>query len=353
MEEEKNTKDATAGGEDGKKNVEEESKKQPEEQKEQDQEQGKDETKAISSKSEESKDEGSASGKEDDEDKAAQDSEAFYQSKIEDLRVELKQVRAGTHERVKEQEKMLQHRKLQSIDEAQRMRDLRIREAEALYSFDMKAANDAFANSYKDAQAKVAGELEDTIKRLEVLREGHGEEVRSSSRKLRGKKAGGNHDGEDTADETTGMELDEGAILTANSASEAAPARVSAPGGYGSESLGVNFFMTEDNIYDDLRAIQSDWKSRAEKFLSQDEIAKQSVRVEDGVLYYNEHILEKDQDVVCYTEISKEQIQGAIQSINSSEVIVKLLDGSQTRVLIKFLRSGRCTIGPLSDEMAL
>ncbi|GBG27097.1 Sin3 histone deacetylase corepressor complex component SDS3 [Hondaea fermentalgiana] len=263
----------------------------------------------------------------------AEDGEAFYKSKLEELRDELKRVKEGSHERVQELDKALQHRKLLSVEDAQRMRELRIKEAEALYAYDVKAANESYDNSYRDVQSKIAGEVEESIKRLQALREG----MAAS-------------DGDEATDEGAGgMDLDGESNSGAPSA-EGPSKRASVPGGYGSESLGMNFFMTENSIYDDLRAIQQDWKSRAETFLSQGEAAKECVRVEDGVLYYEEHILEKDQDVVCYTEVSKEQIQGTIQNINASEVIVKLLDGSLSRVLITYLRSGRCTIGPLMDE---
>mmetsp|Transcript_42210 Transcript_42210/g.67517 ORF Transcript_42210/g.67517 Transcript_42210/m.67517 type:complete len:143 (-) Transcript_42210:518-946(-) len=121
-------------------------------------------------------------------------------------------------------------------------------------------------------------------------------------------------------------------------------------GGFGTESLGISFFMKRNDIANDLKSIQRDWKERADKFMSEEEIAEQSVKVVDDALYYNESIMEAGADVVCTTEVTKEEIYGTIQALNSSEVIVKCLDGTQTRVLVSHLRSGRCTIASVHDE---
>ena len=84
--------------------------------------------------------------------------------------------------------------------------------------------------------------------------------------------------------------------------------------------------------------------------MSQEQIQDESVKVADGVLYYNELILEKGADLAVTTEVTKEEIYGSIQSINPSAVIVKLLDGTQPRVLLSHLKTGRCKISPVEED---
>ena len=268
---------------------------------------------------------------------------AFYEKKLTALEQERAGIKDGTHQAIIEGKKALAIARDRQLKDAALYRELRLREVEALYAYDCKASQDTFAIGVADLRENLLGELGETIKRLEDLRDGvaEGGEVRSSSRKLRSKRP----DGEPESKEPE--EPEQPAADKDKAAAEFKPAL----SGYAAEQLsGINFFVTEEAVGEDLRAIQRDWKARADKFLSQQQVAEESVRIADGVLYYNEHIIEKDQEVACATEVTGEQIIGFVQSLSSSEIIVKLHDGTQTRLLISHLRSGRCTIAPVREE---
>jgi hypothetical protein len=208
----------------------------------------------------------------------------------------------------------------------------------------MKVAQETYNSGVAEVRDNLLGEIAETIKRLEDLRDGvvENSEVRASSRRLRNKR----QDGEPEAKEPE--EPDPNATTTASTAEKAPPM----PSGCAVEQLSnvINFFITENAVGEDLKAIQRDWKARAEKFLSQNQIQEEEVKVADGVLYYNEHIIEKDAEVACTTEVTNEQILGTVQTLNNSEIIIKLHDGTLTRLLISHLRSGRCTITPMREE---
>lgn len=73
------------------------------------------------------------------------------------------------------------------------------------------------------------------------------------------------------------------------------------------------------------------------------------MKVVDGALYFNELIFEKENFVMCTTEATKEEFHGYIQKMNHEEILVKLMDGTQTRILVIHLRNGRCKIAPAED----
>mmetsp|Transcript_18389 Transcript_18389/g.34040 ORF Transcript_18389/g.34040 Transcript_18389/m.34040 type:complete len:248 (-) Transcript_18389:129-872(-) len=244
----------------------------------------------------------------------------------------------GTHKAIVESEEELASTRDRELRDAALYKELRIKEIEAMYKYDCKAATEAYQSAVSEIKENLLGEISETIKRMEDLRDGVTDaEVRSSSRKLRSKKPEGEEE-KDEARETK----------TVNPATESTKSINYS--GYGNEQLsGVNFFMPENDVRKDLISIQMDWKTRAEMYLKTNEVLEESVKIADGVLYYNEFIFEKDTDVVCTTEITKEEMYGTIQVIKPNEVILKLNDGSQARLLLKNLRSGRCTIA-LQEE---
>jgi len=246
---------------------------------------------------------------------------AFYEARLKALAAEEAEIQSGENATLRQGEKELREMRDRMLRDAEIVREMRIREAEELFEFDKRAAEDTFRAKQEDLRAKLLGEIQESIKRLEDLRDGNDPEMRVTARKLRSKRGEPDEDG-----------LGQG---------ERDP-----PGGYGNDSLGINFFMTEKAVAKDMAFIQRDWKKRAENFLAKNKVLHESVKIEDGALYYNEHIFEKENDVVCYNEVTKEQRTGKIQTVNPQEVVVRFQEGRPMRVLLSHLRSGRCSIAP-------
>ncbi len=272
------------------------------------------------------------------------ESELFYEKKLGELEAEAKSVEDGTHSSLQEGTLQLQATRDKLLHRAEVNKQLREREVEALYSYDCKAAKESYNNALDDLKSSLLAEIKESEKRLVDLRDGVNDaEVRSSSRKLRSKKQeGSKKGGSATQADNDATESKAGDNADGDTSSIGTPT----PAGYGPESLGINFFMSASNVWNDLKAMQKDWRERAEKFLDAEKVQEKSVRVEDSVLYFNQFILEKGQSVECTTEVTNEEIYGKIQGISPTEIIVKVNDGTQTRVLVTHLRSGRCTIAP-------
>eukprot|EP00937_MAST-01D_sp_MAST-1D-sp2_P007836 g7836.t1 len=112
---------------------------------------------------------------------------------------------------------------------------------------------------------------------------------------------------------------------------------------------GLARMLPDDDIMKDLRAIHNDWKQHASKY-SASSSHEVKVFVRNGQLFVNDLVLEKGHHVAVFSEASHEEMFGVITSVNATEVFVKMEGGVKTRVYVKNLRNGRCTITLRDDE---
>ncbi len=128
--------------------------------------------------------------------------DALFLGQINDLQAEEKSVRNGKHPDLKEQTKTLAKMRDRKLQDADLVRQLRIKEAEALYKFDVKSAKDAFVVAKTAASDRMLAEIAESIKKLEDLRDGVLQEednLRSNTRKTRSKRGGKNEESTFTA----------------------------------------------------------------------------------------------------------------------------------------------------------
>mmetsp|Transcript_17575 Transcript_17575/g.21629 ORF Transcript_17575/g.21629 Transcript_17575/m.21629 type:complete len:315 (+) Transcript_17575:311-1255(+) len=267
-------------------------------------------------------------------------SSSLYEAQINDLKAEEKAVKNGKHADFKELCRNLEKVRDRKLQDAELVRDLRVKEAEALYKFETKSAKDAFEVAKNTALDKIVAEIHESIKKLEDVRDGVVEEEDSSATraKTRSLRSKAKKDGKDDKELDS---LPSEKISNNCTISEKKKTKVVGP-------IGLDFFMEDNDIENDLEFIHSNWKKTAEKFDGTRKDA--TVKFADGKLTYKGKVFRKDSDVIIQTQLTKEELFGVITGANKTELQVKLVDGSKARVLYTHLRSGRCTIDHNTNE---
>lgn len=156
---------------------------------------------------------------------------------------------------------MLAKQRDRRLKDAEMVKALRMRETEALYSFEVQAAEDEYAVSVTCHKAtrvtcigkgekaaikqKLLAQVEETIKKLENLKNGApAAENQTFTRTLRSKTKGD----------------------SANGGFEALEFEKQSRSRKNNDGIGINFFMKQDDIARDLQEIQSSWQAAAENF---------------------------------------------------------------------------------------
>lgn len=101
------------------------------------------------------------------------------------------------------------------------------------------------------------------------------------------------------------------------------------------ESLGIDLFINSEDILGDIEVLESNWVAACRL------PEEQTVEVVNGTLVLNgESIAVNDQVVVKMNE----EMSGTVLSIMENDVMVRLNDDSNVRVLVSHLKEGRCKI---------
>mmetsp|Transcript_1886 Transcript_1886/g.2161 ORF Transcript_1886/g.2161 Transcript_1886/m.2161 type:complete len:309 (-) Transcript_1886:226-1152(-) len=257
---------------------------------------------------------------------------SIYDSQISDLKSEESSIKDGSHLDFVEVCRNLEKERDRKLKDAELVRGLRMKEVEALFSFEKKSANESFEVAKAAASEKMLGEIAESIKKLEDLRDGINDEedasaTRAKTRSLRSKTKKEDSDSQYTS-------------LVQTSSSDRKKNK--------NTGIGLDFFMKEDTIENDLQAIHENWKQTAEKFGKK--VEKISLSYSDGKLEYNGKTFSKDDEVFVQLSLTNEELLGTITGVVKEELQLKLADGSKARVLYSHLESGRCSLQKQSSK---
>ena len=265
----------------------------------------------------------------------------YFETKLAELEEDLKLIKSAEHPELLEKVSVFEKKKKDDLAKATLVRDLAMKEIEAMFDFAVKEANDVFNNRKKEAQERLQLDTEDAIRRLKEMRDG-----------LAKKKTGGRGRSGSIDDDGSQGDEDTGALAT-DEAEETQTQGVKRslrnqggdrkPKDWEQQKAALSP-AEKDVINADLSRMHADWMKRVEAFHSKEQIADLAVRVEAGKLYYNESIIEKGTSVVVHSEATKEDLYGTAQKITPTEGIIRLADGTSSRLLLSNLRAGRAKI---------
>lgn len=272
------------------------------------------------------------------------------EGRIIEIEEDIKMIKEDKHADLIEEVKKLEKNRDRELKEADVLRDMRHKEVDEMHAFQVKEANDVFESRKKELKEQKLMECEEILKRLKERESGTRRKVgrgRSSSITQENDEESREDDespvpthpiGEDTNDTEN---LPVAPVHPKRSVRISASERKFNP----NADFSINYSAPIDQISEDLEKIHAAWIKRAENFHSKEELANLAIRVkDDGKLYYNEQIIEKGANVIVHSETSKADLFGVVTRINPDEVSVKLADGSNSRILLSHLRSGRCKI---------
>lgn len=268
--------------------------------------------------------------------------------RLEELEEMLKLAKSGENPVFLEKMRVIEKRKKDDLQKANLMKELRLQEAQLMYDYAVQEANDIFNAAKKEAQEKLILELEESVRRA---KEARGDVSKKKNTRGRSGSIGGADDdnsqeGEEAAGGTSQDEQEEGAVnqLAGQKKSTRNAQANDRKKDLANGEISQYFAAPPEAITDDLAKIHADWLKRVEHFHSKDEVANMTARVEDGRLYFNEHIIEKGNHVIMRSEAVGEDIFGTAHKITATEIQVKLADGSIARLPLTHLRAGRSTI---------
>jgi hypothetical protein len=265
----------------------------------------------------------------------------FFESKLGEIEEELKLIKSLEHPELQEKVQALEKKKKDDLQKATLMKELGIREVEALYEFAIQEASDVFNNRKKEVQERMQLDAEESIRRLKEMRDGL----------VKKKTSGRGRSG--SIDDDASQEEEEAAAQGPEEPEESqAPGIKRSLRSQGADRKAKDWEQTKasilpapaDAISTDLAKMHADWIKRVEAYHSKEQVVDMAIRVEDGRLYYNETIIEKGANVVVHSEPTNDPFYGTAIKITPSEVTIRLADGGSARLLIANLKSGRCKI---------
>ena len=113
------------------------------------------------------------------------------------------------------------------------------------------------------------------------------------------------------------------------------------------EDAPIDFSLPAEEITLDLKQITKDWRDKSKAFLRENipTVEPKKVRLENGhlVIGENERYTTSSR-IVILSEYTQERFQGTITSVNTSELFVRLMDGSKAKIFLKHLRNHRVSI---------
>ena len=211
--------------------------------------------------------------------------------------------------------------KRRRISSAQKHYQYQVQYCKALFKHQEKEANDMYDEHAKVIQADMVSRINQKIFIQTGVREGHGEaDSRVSARKLRSTTKV--QDAGDTARKSK----------------------------YGNgEEAPIDFYLPPDEITLDLKHIASDWLNRSKTYMGTQErfstVEPKKVRLENGFLFVGDNDrFSASNRVEIYSTYTKEKFFGVITSMNTSELFLRLVDGSKAKVFLKHLRNHRVKI---------
>jgi len=272
----------------------------------------------------------------------------FYETKVLELEEDIRHIKSGDLPDLLEKLKQLEKKKKDELQKASLLRDLRRQEIETLYEFHVQEANDVFNGKKKELQDKMLFDVEEALKRMKELRDGAAKKKggRGRSASIGGEDEESQEDDDAAAPHPSNPQSEETEEVSSQQAVGPKKARVAADRKMLSNpfDLNVQYSAAPDEIAQDLALIHSDWVKRVEAYHSKEELLNMSVYVEDGKLFFNEHIIEKGSNVVVHSEATKEELYGVVTKIAATEILIKLADNSNSRLLLAHLKSGRCKV---------
>ena len=262
----------------------------------------------------------------------------FYETKLSEMEEELKVLKTGEHPEFMEKVKALEQKKKDDLKKATMLKELRLKEIEAMYEFSVQEANDTFEGKKREIQDKMTLDTEDAIKRLKELRDG--------VQKKKGARGVQDEEGSQEDEEgNMGEDADEGAaVVLPNPKKSLRSSQALEKKNALSAEVVIEYAAPPNDVLSDLARIHQDWLKRAQAFRSQEEVINMAVRVEDGKLYFNESIIERGMSVVTVSEGSASEIYGTVIKITPTETIIRSADGATAKVPLAHLRAGRCKI---------
>lgn len=264
--------------------------------------------------------------------------ERCFETAIQQLQSESAAVENGTHAELLVRCRGLKRKRDESKRDAVRNLQSRHQLVEQLLEHEVAHLDKSFRACVNKVKERMLQELNHRAKALENRRDGVAEEPRMNTRSLRSKTKGEPDDAE-IADVASHNPM--GAVLLGLGQQAKQRRKITSPA-----SALLDKLLDDDQIHQDLYDINREELQHAEA--KPREINVQ-LNIKAGQLRCDNELFCKGDHVTAWILDGNRQqtgVCGVVQSINNTEVHLKLADGTKHRVYLSHLRNGRAVLSP-------